>query len=702
MAVKEASPSAGSVPANGSRRSGHHQSDALGSEWKLALAKLATSCLDETDANALGMKIAVPAELFKLGLPSSVPALEIPYFDMNGKKDGYCRWRYLVDSRTSFDKLAGNKERRYVQAPNTPCRLYFPPLADASWKTMANDPAYEIAVTEGELKAACVTRHLMPCIGLGGVYSWRSAKAGIALIPDFDLIKWQGRDVVVIFDSDASKNPMVVAARNALCRVLMDLGAKPRIVELPATLEGGKQGADDFILAEGVGAMAALVDESDPWAMAAELHRLSEEVVYVRDPGLIVELSTGQRISAKDFVQHSYSNRRFMEQQILASGAAKLVEKSAARAWLDWPQRSELKHIVYEPGSDVITDKADYNIWRGWGCQPMEGDISPWKKLLDSLFEGFPLERQWFERWCALPLQQPGTKLYTAAVLWGVPTGTGKSSVGYALGKIYGTNFTEIGDKEIEDARNEWAEDKQFVLGDDVTGQEQRKHAKHLKAMITQHEMRIDRKYVPSFTVQDVINYLFTSNHPDAFFLEDDDRRFFVHEVRSRNFGMSSWTEFYKWLNGQGPSYLFYHLLCLDLGNFDRAERAPDTIARKAMIADGQSDLGEWVRQLREAPNAVLKVGNTLMEGDLWTSADLLAMYDPDSKKRVTANGLSREMKRAGIEQAYKGMPVKLPDGSQVRLFILRNSGKWSKGSSKDFSEHYAATRLMRPSAKKF
>jgi len=67
------------------------------------------------------------------------------------------------------------------------------------------------------------------------------------------------------------------------------------------------------------------------------------------------------------------------------------------------------------------------------------------------------------------------------------PTTTGKTSVFYALKGIYGQCFTEIGDKQLEDARNQWAIEKQLVLGDDVTGKDQRKYADRLKAMITQN-----------------------------------------------------------------------------------------------------------------------------------------------------------------------------------------------------------------------
>lgn len=661
---------------------------------KLIEEKLATSLLDPDDRKRLQINEADDAELGALGLHAGVPTMELPYFDVNGKLNGFKRWRYLADSRSSFEKMAGKKERRYVQPSETLCKLYLPPLID--WKKIAADTRRPIIITEGELKAACVTRHVGPCIGLGGVYSFKSNKKGVPLIRDFEAFEWEGREIVVAFDSDADSNPMVVAARNALCKELFRLGALPAVAQVPAREDGGKQGVDDMAFNEGVDALRELLEQAESWSMAEELHKLSEEVTYVKDPGLVIVLNTGQRLSARDFTTHAYANRHFTQATMTASGDVKMVQKPAAKAWIEWPKRMELRKMVYTPGQPQITEDACFNTWQGWGCEPIEGNIKPWTQLLDHLFMGYPEERQWFERWCALPFQQPGAKMFTAAVIWGVMTGTGKSLLGYSLGRIYGKNFTEIGDKELADARNEWAENKQFVLGDDVTGQEQRKFADRLKAMITQKEMRIDRKYVPSFTVEDRINYMFTSNHPDAFFLEDDDRRFFVHEVQTPPLPPVFYERFMEWLDGDGPSALFHHFLTLDLGGFSHAHRAPDTNARRAMVADGQSDIGQWIRSIKENPDGVLRIGDKILKGDLWSAADLLMLYDPERRTRVSANGIARELKRAGFQQVYKGMPVKLSDGRSVRAFIIRESRKWSlmgKMTMKDIAEHYDATR---------
>jgi hypothetical protein len=54
-----------------------------------------------------------------------------------------------------------------------------------------------------------------------------------------------------------------------------------------------------------------------------------------------------------------------------------------------------------------------------------------------------------------------------------------------------------------------------------------------------------------------------------------------------------------------------------------------------------------------------------------------LQFYDPTGKTGTTANGLGRELARAGIRQVTNGKPVKLSDGSQGRYYAIRKPESW-------------------------
>ncbi len=668
-------------------------------------AKLSESALTDADAKKLGFRLMSAEESATLQLPIRKAGFVLPYFDLGGKPTKFWRYRYLEPTKTGFDALTDKKERRYTQAKATVNELYLPPLLP--WADIAKDPSIPLLMTEGELKAACAAKNGMPCIGLGGVWCFKSVGSNLPLLPMFSKFNWDRREVIICYDSDASTNVMVMQAENALAKELTALGAEPKIARLPNLPGAKKTGLDDYLVACGKEAFAAVIDAAEDWKTAAELFELNGEVVYVDDPGIILRLDTLQRMAPRAFVDHAYSTRVYHEAVATEKGS-KFVEKSAAREWLKWPGRAAVNRITYAPGQPRITEGNELNIWKGWACEPKKGDVRLWTQLLDFLVDPKrePEGRKWLEQWLAYPLIHPGTKLYTAAVIWGLVHGTGKSTVGYTMFRIYGANGTEIQDKDLLTNYNEWAENKQFVLGDEITGGDKRASADRMKSMITQKQLRLNPKYIPSYTVPDCINYLFTSNHPDSFFLEDTDRRFAIFEVLGTPMSDEFYQKYLHWLDHEGgKEAIFYHLLHLDVEDFKPHGHAPKTRAKTDMIDSGRSDLGTWVAQLREAPASVLQLNGMKIKRTLWTTSELHALYDPEKRSKVTSNGMGRELKRAGIARAYDGMPVPTTSAGPQRLWIIGGDvERLSKLKSADLCKLFEKERSVAsgPKTEKF
>lgn len=656
----------------------------------LARIKWRGSGLTDEQAAILGLEV-VPGDQAWTLAPNfkRLGGIKIPYFRPDGTKSGFFRFRYL-EKPTGFAAQV-DKEQRYVQPIGTLNEVYLPPLLSLKWSDILANPKIPIFITEGELKSACACSRGFPTIGLGGVDVWRSQKRGVDFLPDLAEAAWANRSVTIVFDSDSAVNPNVVRASLKLSAELTARGAIPSIASLPAGPSGEKQGLDDYLVRHSNEDFVKLVEESPGADEARALWLLSEEVVYIRDPGLIVVRDTGQKMAPNNFVHHAYSNRHYMESSVTKKGV-QVQKKPLARRWLDWEQRFQLKRITYAPGQPFITDKQEWNQWRGWGCSPVPGDIGPWTRLLDYVFRDRHEERKWFEKWCAYPLQHPGTKLFTSVVIWSVHQGTGKTLLGYTLRNIYGDNATEIKDKHLHAGFNEWAENKQFIIGDEVTSRsDKRDEADHIKGLITNEEVRINAKYVPSYVVPDCINYYFTSNNPDAFFLEDTDRRFFIHEIIGRPAELGLYHEYDRWVKGNGPSHLFHYLLNLDTSDFHPRAPAPTTASKRAMIVDNKSDLGMFCHNLKENPSqALANLGSAIAaeECDLFTSEQLHLCYDPDHSTKVTINGLGRELKRAGFRKVNDDKPVRTAAGL-MRLYAVRNVDKWEKADPQEIAAHW-------------
>lgn len=679
---------------------------------QLGLEKLEGSGLDLDDAKTLGFEF-VPDCSKLYDRFNKVAGLKLPYFNPLTKKPLTCkpgwpefyRLRYLEQPTGDFASQTEGKHQRYTQEPDTGVCAYFPLNAD--WKQLANDWETPLLITEGELKAAKACKDGFPTIGLGGVYNFRSTKLGFPWLDELDLIEWPRRSVYIVYDSDFRTNPNVCAAINMLAEELLDRGALPHYVGLPDVYDEGKTGLDDFLVAMSPADLAQLLrDDAQPLTLSRALWKLNRKVVYVRNPGLVVVKGTSQKIAASAFKEHAYAKEQHLEYSYDASGNLKMKKKAAAASWLKWPLRTEARELTYAPGKEQLyEDRGDfvYNTWPGWGCEPKKGQVKPFIQLVDHIFTGAEPEfQQWFLRWLAYPIQHPGVKMFSAMVIHGVVHGTGKSLIGDTMSRLYGSNYAKINQKDLERDYNDWAENKQFVMGDEITGSNKRSDADLLKDLITQKKVRINAKYVPIYEVPDRINYLFTSNHPDAFFLEDKDRRFAIHEVLVDVLPAQFYDDYFKWLDEEGGAEaLFQWLLDLDVRGFNPSAAAYQSAAKSRMIADSKSDLGAWCSLLAQSPDVVLKIGDVPLELDLYTSKELLDLYDPMEKTRVSAQGMGTNLKKVGLHQVCGGAPVRV-GSTQARYFAVRNCDKWLKASSTDVVKHLEGPQTKKGKGKKY
>lgn len=616
----------------------------------------------------------------------------IPYFDAAGKPvAGMWRFRYL-DPPAGLDARR-RKPPKYTQPADTPPVAYFPPEPldpdgrPTTWREIAVETAWPVVVTEGELKAIAATRAGFRTLGLGGVWNFRRDGT---FLPELDRFSWVDREVFLVFDSDVRTKAPVRAALSTLAKELVDRGALLSEVVLP-DLGDGKTGLDDYLVALGPDAFRELLAAAEPWERGAELHRLNREVAYVVDPGLVVRLDTRQRLTPDAFRGHAFSNRWFTE----VTPGGRSVKKRAAAAWLDWPLRAEYASFAYEPGEAETTAAGALNVWPGWGVEPVEGDVGPWRELLDHLFGDDAAARSWFEAWAAYPVAYPGAKLLTAVLLWSTTQGTGKSLCAYTLGRVYGdANFAEIGARDLHSPFTAWAREKQLVLVDEVKGDDKRADTEALKRLITQQTLVVNEKYQPPYRLRDTVNYFLTSNHPDALLLEAGDRRFFVHEVLAPPLPPGWGARFVDWRDRRGGAEaLAFHLrhrVAFDA--FDPSGRAPESKAKLDMLAVTTSDVEAFAERLAADPDRELPAPGC----DLWPVHDLLDLYrarggDP----RTSARALGAALRRAGFEiVADAKLSLDGRPRATYRFYAVRNAAKWRKASNDEAKEHYARNRL--------
>lgn len=673
-----------------------------GSWTDLGKEKVLSSGITSAQAKQLGMYEVVSAAKLDKSFAAR-PALVLPYHGLDGKPmASHPRWpnfyriRYLGKEPVDFKAAAGEKPQRYAQPPSTGVCAYLPSCVN--WKQVSQDPEYELIITEGELKAAAASLQGFPTIGLGGVWNFRIGKEGVWFLPELEAFVWAKRTVYICFDSDFMEKPNICAAINALCDELQERGALVRLLTLPEGDAGAKVGLDDYLLTNTPDELKTLLMRAQPLGMTSSLWKINSEIVYVEDPGLIVVEETGQKMSADQFKGHSrWATENTMQIKVSAKGDIIREKVPASPVWLRWPMRRSVRGLTYAPGQERFTEDNQFNQWEGWGTVPKAGSVKPWLDLTKYLFaDAEPEALEYFYDWCAYPIQNPGTKLFTAVVIHGLAQGTGKTLIGYTLGRIYGVNFMEIEDDDLDETF--WAENKQFILGDEITGKDNRQYMNKLKRLITKAAININVKYVPQYTLPNCMNFLFTSNHGDSFFLEDKDRRFLVIEVVGEPLSDKFYKDYDEWYKSDGAAHLMHWLMTRKISkDFNPSAPPPRTKAKERMIATTKGDVEAWVRELREFPDQVLRIGQMRHTRDIFSSRELLQIYEAtNSNSRLTAVGLGRKLSEAGFRQVYGGQPLKGPDGRMERFFAIRNVEMWHKVNDKRKLEKNIAKPLVR------
>lgn len=130
-----------------------------------------------------------------------------------------------------------------------PCFDVLPRYRDA-----LGDPRIPLWITEGAKKADALATAFGDAIvplNLNGVWGFRGTNAagGKQALPDFDEVAWNGRTVVLAFDSDVARKRTVAAALRRLAALLLARGvAEVRMLLLPQ-IGDAKVGVDDYLAA---------------------------------------------------------------------------------------------------------------------------------------------------------------------------------------------------------------------------------------------------------------------------------------------------------------------------------------------------------------------------------------------------------------------------------------------------------------------
>lgn len=631
---------------------------------------LARSGIGRRDLRRLGgMRVFNEQETEDLTGIEDAVCYEIPYHHVDGGAVKFARYRMFS---------AGDRELglRYWQEPNTIPRLYLPPVVD--WTKLAQDPRAPLVLTEGEKKAVCASVRGIPCIAVGGVWMYKAARWGLQMLKDFDWFTWAQRRVDICYDNDVADNEDVRKAMEGIAAALRDRGARVFVRRLPGGAE--KIGLDDYLVSAGKQAAKKFqaLDCEEEWG-SRELHGLNDRVLYVEQSKAYYGIQERVLYKSRDELAKRYGSERVL------GPTGKPMR--AVDAWVDWEHRRMASALTYEPGKPETVGGA-WNTWRPSETAPKRGDCGMWLEVLRSI-ENW----KWLLQWLAYPLQHPGTKLFTAALVWSREQGTGKSFIGEMMMKIYGEqNTATVSSQQLAEKFNSWCVNKQFIVGEEVSDYAQKADTHVLKGLITRPTIQARYMGVDPFEVPNKANFYFTSNEPAPLKIEDADRRFFVGNlsvVRPDKF----WKELdrWAWTGGGAAAFYWYLLHEVDLSDFNPKAAAPMTNEKRLVQYTGMSDVEQWCHDLVQQPDSMMpsELKKTSRgKQDVFTVSMLMHWYEAAGLREVPVSVLGKALVKAGAVRPVGAIECR--DGVRRRMVAIRNMAEWASAKPQAWAENWA------------
>ena len=665
----------------------------------LMYADLKKSGLTEFEAKRLRIDALTSDEVSALTKEQIITsAYRIAYFDLDGAVDPlFFRLRRLDDdygSGTGF---------RYWQPKDSIPRLYMPPVLPnkQSWAAVAADPTVTIYITEGEKKAAkgCLSGGVFA--GLGGVWNFKSKRAGQILLRDLARINWKGRKVIFVYDAEVAGRASLLGALSTLASELAKLGARCVQIDLPSALDR-KIGLDDYLLDNSLDDLTAL--EESP--LDDVLWKLNTEYAVLRTPtGQILRLSDGELMTSHHFTQVEVCDRA-----ITVIGAQSVKQLNGGAEWLKWPQRNVIAKVAYEPARafpiyEIKRDDGEvesyFNRYRGLAVEPAAGasdaDVAPFLWLLDHVFDDLPPNhRDWLISWFAFPLTKPDEHMRTAVVVHG-DHWIGKDLIGVSIGKIYGPNYKLIGPKQLHDSFDGWLADRQFIHVEEIGSTDKRIDADFLKIRISAEMITLNPKYGRQVTINNYAHYYFTSNHVDPLQIDDSENRYFVHDSHARRLTEVEVARYLKWRDEQGGiAKLLRWLLDYPIKKPFNPNIAPQTEARRELADTGLTDLMRFAREILEdpyrrlGPRALGATPAKIEKIDLWDTDQIMNAYKRDhpDHKNLTEHALGNALRSTRKIWKIKKL-VPNGRGQRRRVWVCANFDAWRKADLNQIAYEY-------------
>jgi hypothetical protein len=224
-----------------------------------------------------------------------------------------------------------------------------------------------------------------------------------------------------------------------------------------------------------------------------------------------------------------------------------------------------------------------------------------YEPFVDFLQRLFPneYERGEVSKWAATLLACPGVKMNYGLLLISEMQGVGKTTFSDIIGEILGEpNVASTSESSILSQFTPWAQ-RQLVVVNEIYQGHSTAAYNRLKEVITDKTLRVERKFVSEYYVDNHVHIIACSNSLRALKLDNTDRRWFVPQVSAVKQPHQYWKELHDWLENEDgyrkvKQWAKYYVA--EHGRVESGAEAPWTPTKKEMMEESDSAGQELIR----------------------------------------------------------------------------------------------------------
>ena len=376
-------------------------------------------------------------------------------------------------------------------------------------------------------------------------------------------------------------------------------------------------------------------------------------------------------------------------------------DKIEVENWIWNPPSYDPKNKVVE-----INELKYLNSYKPNNLKPEEGDIRLWNELIDYMFVGNKKHIKQFLDWLAYQVQNVGTKLRFAIIIYSKEFQVGKGSIWRVIEKLFGKHNTkEIDIEQALDHAKEYLRNSAIVCVDEMessgTFGQKKTLLNALKRIITAGELGHRARYSDYTNVPTLTNYILFTNNKDALSLPKNEKRYSVYMHETPRLNQSWYDEFHQWIDNEqeaklssnknfkdGAKYILNDLLLRDVSKFNPKSVAPETSFNGMMSDYGAHPLAQLLQTKYDGNFYPLKQDIVSTLG--------VYNYLKENKElgRFRTNDIANALEFIGGEKLEQ-VPIKFDNETKrMTLFIIRNQIKYRDMPKADIGTLYWSQNL--------